>query len=142
MKMSLPPQTHTMKLARIEPLNVVRRNREYFLVTATRRDFDSDDVHDVECVNLHSGHIEAIPSDIDVEVMQSNLTVSDDIRIPQDRPFDPTQAILNYDETEEIRAGRKIAAIKLFRDRNPGMGLKDAKDAIDYWAARDVQRRV
>lgn len=33
-----------------------------------------------------------------------------------------------------IAQGNKIAAIKLYRDVT-GVGLKEAKDAIDYWAA-------
>ncbi|MEU0505577.1 hypothetical protein ACWEO2_20520 [Nocardia sp. NPDC004278] len=32
---------------------------------------------------------------------------------------------------ELIRQGKKIQAIKLYRDLNPGSGLKEAKDAIE-----------
>ena len=38
----------------------------------------------------------------------------------------PSQAVRDL-----ILEGKKINAIKAFRDQNPGVGLKDAKDAVE-----------
>ena len=35
-----------------------------------------------------------------------------------------------------IRRGALIDAIKLYREKNPGVGLKEAKDAVEAWRAR------
>ena len=35
-----------------------------------------------------------------------------------------------------ILKGKKINAIKVFRDQNPGVGLKDAKDAVEAMEAQ------
>jgi ribosomal protein L7/L12 len=51
--------------------------------------------------------------------------------------FDSSQPGGSFDEDIQrlIRAGRKIEAIKLYRERNP-VGLKEAKDAVEAIASR------
>ncbi len=44
---------------------------------------------------------------------------------------------LDEDIKRLIRAGRKIEAIKLLRERSPGLGLKEAKDAVEA-----IERRM
>ncbi len=48
-----------------------------------------------------------------------------------------TYAVPVEDEVQAFLArGMKINAIKAYRDQNPGVGLKDAKDAVDALEAR------
>lgn len=43
-----------------------------------------------------------------------------------------SNASLDYSEIDELlRRGKKIQAIKRYRELHPSMGLKDAKDAVE-----------
>lgn len=61
---------------------------------------------------------------------------------PAGRVIEPPANVATeiYDERRAeigrlIAEGNKIAAIKLYRD-STGVGLKEAKDAVDYWELR------
>ncbi|MFC5525174.1 hypothetical protein ACFPPA_05400 [Rhodanobacter ginsengisoli] len=51
------------------------------------------------------------------------------------RAWKPNEAISDAEIEAEIRAGRQIDAIKLYRRRD-GSGLKEAKQAVDAMIAR------
>ncbi|HEY1588613.1 MAG TPA: hypothetical protein VGG00_02680 [Rhodanobacter sp.] len=53
----------------------------------------------------------------------------------------PNPAISDADIEAEIRAGRKIEAIKLYRQRD-GSGLKEARQAVDAMSATIGTRRA
>lgn len=57
------------------------------------------------------------------------------------QPYDlPAKTLLrevaDSDIEATIRRGAIIDAIKLYREQNPGVGLKEAKDAVEAWRAR------
>lgn len=44
--------------------------------------------------------------------------------------------VADSDIEATIRRGALIDAIKLYREKNPGVGLKEAKDAVEAWRDR------
>lgn len=135
MKISFPPQTLARPLSAVSPLNVIRLNREFYMVTSKKADFDSGDGPEIDCLNLHSGAIENFPPGTLVELMQSTLNIQDALLIPNGPALRPEDVIINGSEEQLIRIGQKIQAIKAVRERT-GLGLREAKDVVDAAATR------
>lgn len=55
-------------------------------------------------------------------------------------PWKPDPSITDAAIEAEIRAGRKIEAIKLYRQRD-GSGLKEAKQAVEAMTTPDIDSR-
>lgn len=144
MRIQLPQQTLTRPLHLVKPLTVIRHNRECFIVTgAADHDVDfntgeADANPDIMCLNIHTGALEPISGRVEVELLESDLTVRDAVRVP----MQGGEQVPHYEhlpltraELAEIHAGRKIQAIKLVRERTR-LGLKEAKDIVDAESLR------
>ena len=59
---------------------------------------------------------------------ESPVSPSSPPSIPMAVPLAPT---MTDSVVDQIRRGRKIEAIKLYREQHPGTGLKEAKEAVD-----------
>jgi hypothetical protein len=127
MKITLPPHAVLMPLHSVSANTVVRFNREFYLVSRDRdradTDFDTQSgEYDILCYCLTTHSIEPIKSTMQVEIMESSLTVSEKAL--------PHHEHLTATEMDLVRAGNKIGAIKEVRART-GLGLADAKRIVD-----------
>ncbi|MEE8451854.1 MAG: hypothetical protein V3R99_08065 [Thermoguttaceae bacterium] len=53
-----------------------------------------------------------------------------------DGPTEDAEDPIEAEVLKLLQSGKKIAAIKLYRENHPGIGLKEAKDAVEAMAAQ------
>jgi len=114
--------------------DIVKNNVIYMMMCATRKGDLTDfsfgepttvDDREIACVNLSSGEVEYIQYDTLVRLFPSVLTIGSEGQAEVVPP-----GSLSLAELAECRAGRKISAIKMVRERTR-LGLKESKDIVD-----------
>lgn len=137
MRIQFPQQTLARPLHMVKALTVIRHNRECYIVTSNLDPADTDfstgeqDAHpDIMCLNIQTGALEPIGSRIEVELMESELTVVSTGVLPMQNEPKNEYLPLTQDEIRALQNHKKIEAIRLIRQRTH-LGLKDAKDIAD-----------
>lgn len=140
MDIVIKAQTDMFPLNQLLPLQVflmpeiVKNKVIYMMMTSTRKGELTDfsfgeptvvDDREIACVNLSSGEVEYIQYDTLVRLYPSVLTIGNE----EHNEIVPPGS-LSLTELAECRAGRKISAIKMVRERTR-LGLKEAKDIVD-----------
>ena len=74
---------------------------------------------------------------VDALLSQAGLETNAFLQVSNTNPLDassaniPVTGMASKDVLDFVRRGRKIEAIKLYRQQNPGTDLKHAKDAVE-----------
>lgn len=131
MRIVLPNRPLSRALSNCPSMTVVRFNKEVYIVTGSQDPIDTDfrsegSLPDTICLNIQTGKVEMLAAHAEVEVLDSELIVKE-LLVGHNGAL---QHGLTQAEIFECRAGRKILAIKMVRERT-GLGLKEAKDLVD-----------